>query len=137
MSHLCLLQTGFLMLALSLFSAVASASDAEIVSFEAELLPILKARCAVCHMTGQEPGGMALTPDKAWSALVAQRAVGVENMLRVAPGDPQASYLLHKLWGSHRSVGGAGSRMPMHQPALKTAALLQFEQWVMAGAPNN
>ena len=72
MSALCLLQTGFLTLALSLFSTVASASDAEIVSFEAELLPILKARCAVCHMTGQEPGAMALTPDKAWSALVAQ-----------------------------------------------------------------
>ena len=107
------------------------------VSFASDLLPVLKARCAVCHMTGKEPGGMALTPDKAWVDLVSQDAIGLAGWQRVAPGDPEASYLMHKLWGSHRSVGGSGSRMPMHQPALPAAVQEQFASWVLEGAPDN
>ena len=113
------------------------AVEGESVSFEADLLPVLKARCAVCHMTGKEPGGMALTPDKAWSDLVSQDALGAAGWQRVAPNDPDASYLMHKLWGSHRSVGGSGSRMPMHQPALPKSVQEQFASWILAGAPDN
>jgi hypothetical protein len=126
-------------LAVSLLIApmTSGAVEGESVSFEADLLPVLKARCAVCHMTGKEPGGMALTPDKAWSDLVSQDALGVAGWQRVAPGDPDASYLMHKLWGSHRSVGGSGSRMPMHQPALPKSVQEQFASWILAGALDN
>ena len=126
-------------LAVSLLIApmTTGAVEGESVSFEADLLPVLKARCAVCHMTGQEPGGMALTPDKAWSDLVSQDALGAAGWQRVAPNDPDASYLMHKLWGSHRSVGGSGSRMPMHQPALPKSVQEQFASWILAGAPDN
>ena len=126
-------------LAVSLLIApmISGAVEGESVSFEADLLPVLKARCAVCHMTGKEPGGMALTPDKAWSDLVSQDALGAAGWQRVAPNDPDASYLMHKLWGSHRSVGGSGSRMPMHQPALPKSVQEQFASWILAGAPDN
>ena len=126
-------------LAVSLLIApmTTGAVEGESVSFEADLLPVLKARCAVCHMTGKEPGGMALTPDKAWSDLVSQDALGAAGWQRVAPGDLDASYLMHKLWGSHRSVGGSGSRMPMHQPALPKSVQEQFASWILAGAPDN
>lgn len=107
------------------------------VSFAMDLMPTLKARCAVCHMTGGEPGGMALTPDTAWSDLVGRDAMGLPSMKRVNPGEPQSSYLMHKLWGSHRTVGGNGSRMPLHQPPLTAALIADFEIWVSAGAPNN
>lgn len=113
------------------------AGEGEAISFEADLLPVLKTRCAVCHMTGKEPGGMALTPDKAYLDLVSQDALGAPGWQRVAPGDPDASYLMHKLWGSHRSVGGSGSRMPMHQPPLPKSVQEQFASWILAGAPDN
>ena len=116
---------------------ISGAVEGESVSFEADLLPVLKARCAMCHMTGKEPGGMALTPDNAWPDLVSQDALGAAGWQRVAPGDPDASYLMHKLWGSHRSVGGSGSRMPMHQPALPKSVQEQFASWILAGAPDN
>ena len=126
-------------LAVSLLMAplTSGAGEGETVSFQADLLPVLKARCAVCHMTGKEPGGMALTPDNAWPDLVSQDAFGAAGWQRVAPGDPDASYLMHKLWGSHRSVGGSGSRMPMHQPALPKSVQEQFASWILAGAPDN
>ncbi len=108
-----------------------------VVSFSEDLLPTLKARCAVCHMTGAEPGGMSLTPERAWSDLVGRQAVGLPSMQRVSPGNPQNSYLMHKLWGTHRDVGGNGSRMPLHQPPLTGATLADFETWVTAGAANN
>ncbi len=107
------------------------------VSFSANLQPTLNARCAVCHMTGAEPGGMSLTPERAWADLVGREAIGLPSLQRVSPGDPQASYLMHKLWGSHRTVGGNGSRMPLHQPPLTAALIADFEIWVLAGAPNN
>lgn len=126
-----------LALTVSLNFPCALASDSAPVSFQSDLLPVLKARCAVCHMTGKEPGGMALTPDSAWSDLVDQPSLGLPSMKRVTPAEPQSSYLLHKLWGTHRSAGGAGSRMPMHQPPLAGAVMDQFERWVMSGAPDN
>jgi len=117
-------------------SAMPIAAD-DPVSFAADLMPTLKARCAVCHMTGGEPGGMALTPDTAWSDLVGRDSMGLPSMKRVNPGEPQSSYLMHKLWGSHREVGGNGSRMPLHQPPLSAAVLGDFETWIQAGAANN
>lgn len=126
-----------LALTVSLNFSFALASDSAPVSFQSDLLPVLKARCAVCHMTGKEPGGMALTPDSAWSDLVDQPSLGLPSMKRVTPAEPQSSYLLHKLRGTHRSVGGSGSRMPMHQPPLADAVLDQFERWAVSGAPDN
>ena len=89
-------------LAVALFIApiTSGAEEGVPVSFESDLLPVLKARCAVCHMTGKEPGGMALTPDKAWADLVSRDALGVVGFQRVAAGDPESSYLMHELWGS-------------------------------------
>ena len=126
-------------LAVALFIApiTSGAEEGVPVSFESDLLPVLKARCAVCHMTGKELGGMALTPDKAWADLVSRDALGVVGFQRVAAGDPESSYLMHKLRGSHRSVGGSGTRMPMHQPALPKSVQEQFANWVLAGAPDN
>ena len=79
---------------------------------------------------------MALTQERAWQDLVGRDAVAVE-MKRVAVGDPEASYLLYKLKGTHRQVGGTGLRMPMHQPPLSASLITQFETWITAGAENN
>ncbi len=129
--------TRWLAVALLIAPMTSEAEGRVLVSFASDLLPVLKARCAVCHMTGEEPGGMALTPDTAWADLVGRDAMGLPSMKRVNPGEPQSSYLMHKLWGSHREVGGNGSRMPLHQPPLSAAVLGDFETWIQAGAANN
>ena len=55
-------------------------------------------------------------------------------LLRVAPGDPEASYLIHKVDGR---AGIVGSRMPQGGPFLSTEQIDVIRSWITAGAPNN
>lgn len=106
------------------------------VSFEKDLMPTLKRRCAACHITGNEPGKMALVPGKAYGYLV--NVDSVENDLkRIKPGAPDESYLIHKLQGTHLDAGGSGVRMPFHQGPLPQKTIDLFRQWVTEGAQNN
>ena len=109
----------------------------EAVSFKTDLVPLLKKRCAVCHLTGGEAGNMALHPRAAYGSLVDVASVQAENMLRVAPGDPDTSYLLHKLEDTHLDAGGTGARMPFNEPPLDPEAVQLFRAWIEAGAPEN
>ena len=87
----------------------------EPVSFARDIAPILKTQCATCHLTGQEAGGMALHPRKAYSSLV-NVAAQESALLRVKPGAPEQSYLMLKLDGTHLDAGGQGARMPFGMP---------------------
>lgn len=109
----------------------------EAVSFKSDLLPVLKQRCAICHLTGSEAGNMALHPRAAHDTLVDVTSAQVADMQRVAPGDPAGSYLLHKLEGTHLEVGGTGTRMPFNEPPLGTGTIGLFRAWIKAGAPDN
>jgi hypothetical protein len=55
-------------------------------------------------------------------------------VMRVAPGNPDASYLVRKLEGA---PGITGQRMPFGGPFLDAAAIQQVRAWIAAGAPNN
>ncbi|GIX31269.1 MAG: hypothetical protein KatS3mg124_1741 [Porticoccaceae bacterium] len=117
-------------------AAAATAGGADEVSFARDLEPLLVRRCGACHITGEEPGRMALVPGKAWDALVGVPSVE-SSLLRVAPGRPEESYLIHKLRGTHLEVGGSGVRMPFHQPPLPAEQIERFARWIAAGAPRN
>ncbi len=106
------------------------------VSFKIKIVPILKRRCAVCHITGNEPGNMALTPNDAFASLVNQDSVQ-SNLLRVKPGAPSESYIVHKLQGSQAQAGGLGDRMPYMAPPLSSKQLQLIETWISQGAQNN
>lgn len=80
---------------------------------------------------------MALVPGRAYASLVNQQSVEVPDMKRIAPGDPEASYMVHKLEGTHLSVGGNGVRMPMHQGPLPKSMIAKVRAWVAAGALDN
>ena len=56
----------------------------------------------------------------------------------IEPGDPQASYIWHKINGTQGSVNpnGGGSQMPP-SGAMTTSDLLVIEAWISAGAPEN
>ena len=51
----------------------------------------------------------------------------------VAPGDPDASYLIHKLEGR---AGIVGLRMPLNGPPYLTPGqILVIRRWIELGAP--
>ncbi len=118
-------------------AALIAAGAAAEVSFSEALVPVLKKRCAICHLTGQEAGGMALHPRAAYGSLVGVASVQVPGMQRVAPGSPQDSYLLHKLEGTHLDAGGTGLRMPFNESPLDPETIGRFRDWIAAGAPDN
>ena len=122
-------------LLLTALLAVAAPAAAE-VSFARDLVPILKGICANCHLTGEEPGKMKLYPSAARASLVnvpSQEG----SLVRVRPGDPAQSYLMHKLDGTHLDVGGQGERMPFGLPPLDDAERQKFRDWIKSGAKNN
>ncbi len=125
-----------LALALALPASLAQADDGVAVSWTREVVPILKRRCAVCHITGQEPGGMALTPDSAYASIVNQPSQQ-SPLKRVEPGAPEQSYLLHKVRGTQASVGGEGDNMPYQAPPLPEAQVKLIQAWIAQGAQDN
>ena len=117
-------------------AALAGGENGSEVSFTEDIVPVLKRRCAVCHLTGQEPGGMSLVPAKAYDNLVGVASQQGE-LLRVKPGDPQGSYLYRKLMGTHTEAGGNGARMPFGAPPLPEDHLELIRLWIEQGAPEN
>jgi hypothetical protein len=113
-----------------------AALAAEPVSFATDIAPVLKSRCATCHLTGAEGGGMALHPGKAYEYLVNVPSQE-SKLLRVKPGAPDESYLIAKLTGTHLDAGGSGARMPFGAPPLADQTIWIIRDWITAGAPKN
>lgn len=102
--------------------------------FQAEVAPLFLANCAICHMTGEEAGNMSLVPDNAIASLVGVKSVDAPTQTRVVPGDPDASYLIMKLEGTHMIHGGAGARMPFGGPPLPAGDIAKIRTWIAEGA---
>jgi hypothetical protein len=93
--------------------------------------------CVQCHTNvGRTPAaGLNLTRDAAYAALVGTASGGKPGAIRVVPGDPDASYLIHKLEGQ---PGIAGQRMPRtNGPFLTEGQMLIIKRWITQGAANN
>ncbi len=59
------------------------------------------------------------------------------TMMRVRPGQPDQSYLVHKIQGTQASAGGTGNRMPLGGTPLTQAQIDTIRDRIAAGAPNN
>jgi hypothetical protein len=59
------------------------------------------------------------------------------KLLRVLPGRPSFSYLVHKLEGTHVEAGGLGERMPQGRAPLPLADLEAVRAWILEGAPDS
>jgi len=91
--------------------------------------------CTNCHNAiGSRFNGLDLSPAVSYSNLVNVPSRGKAGAVRVIPGDPENSYLIHKLEG--RSTI-AGVRMPLGGPFLETGQILVIRRWIEIGAPNN
>jgi hypothetical protein len=96
-----------------------------------------RAACINCHTNvGRNPaGGLNLTHDFAYNALVNVAARTKPSAVRVIPGDPVNSYLMQKLRGD---PGIVGLRMPFSGPPFLTDGQLTIlERWISTGAPRN
>jgi hypothetical protein len=91
--------------------------------------------CTNCHngVNPFVPGN--LRAGSAYGTLVNVRSVQKPNLFRVAPGDPDNSYIIHKLEGRADIVG---LRMPRGTgPFLTDGQLLVLRRWIELGAKND
>jgi mono/diheme cytochrome c family protein len=102
-------------------------------TYAQHIQPIFNAACVSCHIHGRQIGGLDLAPERGYDDLVGAGSVQAP-MLRVDPGRPEESYLLHKLRGTHVEVGGRGERMPMGGMPLSTSQIDLIETWIAQGA---
>ena len=65
-----------------------------------------------------------------YAMLVNAPSVEAPTLLRVAPGNPDASYLIQKIEGT-AAVGG---RMPLNGPPLPAETIAVIRQWITDGA---
>lgn len=106
--------------------------------FSTGVQPILTANCAFseCHAGSDPQEGMDLSVGAAHASIVNVPSNQVTRLSRVAPGNPDSSYVVLKLEGSAGAVGGIGTRMPLGG-ALTQAQIDTIRAWIAAGAVNN
>jgi hypothetical protein len=107
-------------------------------SLTGDVQPILSANCALsgCHGGSSPQLGMNLGPGQTFSNTV--NVASVESSLdRIEPGQPDQSYLVHKIQGTQSQVGGTGGRMPLGGTPLSQADIDKIRAWITAGAQNN
>jgi hypothetical protein len=92
--------------------------------------------CTNCHTSvGRNPSGlMDLRDGAAHTSLVGVTSPANPGAIRVIPGDPENSYLIHKLEGR---PGIVGTPMPRGNALLSAGQILVIRRWIERGAPND
>ena len=85
---------------------------------------------AGCHSGAGAPQGLNLEEAVSYGLLVNRASGEVPALLRVAPADPDNSYLIQKLEGT----AAVGARMPLNAPALSQSTIGFVRQWIVDGA---
>ena len=83
-----------------------------------------------CHFGAGAPQGLRLDAASSFALLVGVPSTEESSLLRVAPGDPNNSYLVQKLEGTASS----GQQMPLNAPSLSQATIDVIRQWIIDGA---
>ncbi|MES2260388.1 MAG: c-type cytochrome [Pseudomonadota bacterium] len=104
-------------------------------SFSRKIQPIFDANCVACHQTAGASGGLNLEEGLAYRSIVSRKSSAIASDY-IAPGMPQASYLLRKLEGTHGQAGGSGEQMPPTGP-LDKASIALIQRWIETGAKND
>lgn len=88
--------------------------------------------CAVagCHTGAGAPQGLRLDEANSFALLVAVASSEAPAIQRVAPGDPDNSYLIQKLEGTASS----GAQMPFGRTPLAQSTIDIVRQWITDGA---
>ena len=113
-----------------------SETSAVEVDYMADIQPIWDTRCvAGCHIESgiAQTNGPILTAEKSYGELIDVPSKTVPGIVQVKPGDPDTSYLWHKVMGTQANVGGLGLQMPQGG-MLSAEDLAKIEAWIVAGA---
>ena len=114
---------------------VQTASTLQDCRFAPQIQPILDRNCAVagCHVLPTPPEGMVLSSGFSYSNLVGVVSSEAPPMLRVAPGDPENSYLYRKITG--RPATGTNLMPPPGATSLLTSEEKdRIKCWIDRGA---
>jgi len=88
--------------------------------------------CSQCHIGGGAPQGLRLDAGNSYAMLVNVASAEVPGLLRVNPGNPDASYIVQKIEG----IAAVGVRMPANGPPyLPQDRIDLVRRWIAAGAP--
>ena len=93
------------------------------VDFATVIQPILASRCVKCHGAQTQEAGLKFTELKAASARLSS------GKRAVAPGDVQASELLHRVSSTDLDI-----RMPPEGPSLQKGEIAVLKKWIQQGA---
>jgi hypothetical protein len=112
------------------FVGSGGASGPLTANFDSVQANVFEPLCEHCHSGANAPVGLRLDAANSYSLLVGIASGERPNLLRVAPGDPNNSFLVQKLEGT----AGIGERMPAGLPALPQADIAVIRQWIADGA---
>jgi hypothetical protein len=95
---------------------------------------VFSVHCAVpgCHGGASAQFGLRLDPGFSGGNLVNVASPRGAHLVRVVPGDPDASFLIQKLEGTQP----VGDRMPLFGPYLPQSTIDVIRQWIRDGAPS-
>ncbi len=100
--------------------------------------PILTANCTTgCHGGATPILGQNLSEGQTIATTVNVASIELPSMDRIEPGDPDSSYLVHKIQGTQASDGGTGERMPLGRGALSQSQIDIIRAWIADGANDN
>ena len=110
------------------------------VTLSGDVQPIFTVNCLFsgCHAGSSPEEGMSLVAGQTFSNVV-NVAARQASMNRVTPNQPDDSYLVHKVQGTHLNVdvGGSGSQMPLGLSPLSQSDIDLIRAWIQAGAQPN
>lgn len=121
------------------------------LTFDDDVDPVL-GQCVGCHggtvqsvpdpctLPVVEAGKLLdFTAGQGYASIVDKPSQQVPGMDLVEPGDPDQSYLVHKVEGTHTGpgVGGCGGQMPLGGGSLDAWEITLIRDWITAGAPEN
>jgi hypothetical protein len=89
--------------------------------------------CTACHIGANAPQGLRLDAANSYAMIVNVASSEVPGLMRINPGNPDASYLVQKIQGS----AAQGVRMPANGPPYLAQDQIDLvRRWVAAGAPS-
>lgn len=108
----------------------AASAESSAAAFQTIQNEVFTRVCVGCHAGAAAPLGLRLNEGFSYDSLVGVRSTLMPSLLRIKPGDPDASFLMQKVEGK----AATGARMPLGGPALSAEQLSAIRQWIADGA---
>jgi hypothetical protein len=111
-------------------------SGVDQVTLSGDVQPIFTSTCALsgCHAGTNPQLDLNLSEGQTFANVVNVPAMELATMNRVTPGQPNSSYLVHKVQGTHLDEGGSGFQMPIGGSPLTQTQIDLIRAWIAAGA---